>query len=43
MDIFEKCAKATEYESGLKGSGHYFFFGSSNPRRILRWWSTGSE
>ena len=26
MDIFEKCAKATEYESGLKESGHYFFF-----------------
>ena len=26
MDLFEKCAKATEYESGLKESGHYFFF-----------------
>jgi 8-amino-7-oxononanoate synthase len=26
MDIFEKCAKATEYESGLKESGYYFFF-----------------
>jgi 8-amino-7-oxononanoate synthase len=26
MDIFEKCAKASEYESGLKQSGHYFFF-----------------
>jgi 8-amino-7-oxononanoate synthase len=26
MDLFEKCAKATEYESGLKRSGHYFFF-----------------
>jgi 8-amino-7-oxononanoate synthase len=26
MDIFEKCAKATEYESGLKESGHYFLF-----------------
>jgi 8-amino-7-oxononanoate synthase len=26
MDIFEKCAKATEYESGLKESGQYFFF-----------------
>lgn len=26
MDLFEKCAKATEYESGLKQSGHYFFF-----------------
>src|SRR3990172_5629627 len=26
MDIFEKCAKATEYESGLKESGSYFFF-----------------
>src|SRR4030066_1722975 len=26
MDVFEKCAKATEYESGLKQSGHYFFF-----------------
>ena len=24
MDIFEKCAKAEEYESGLKESGHYF-------------------
>jgi 8-amino-7-oxononanoate synthase len=26
MDIFEKCAEATEYESGLKESGSYFFF-----------------
>jgi len=26
MDIFGKCAKATEYESGLKESGSYFFF-----------------
>ena len=26
MDIFEKCAEATEYESGLKESGYYFFF-----------------
>jgi 8-amino-7-oxononanoate synthase len=26
MGLFEKCAKATEYESGLKESGHYFFF-----------------
>ena len=26
MDIFEKCAEATEYESGLKKSGYYFFF-----------------
>jgi len=26
MDILEKCAKATEYESGLKESGYYFFF-----------------
>ena len=26
MDIFEKCAKATEHVSGLKESGHYFFF-----------------
>ena len=26
MDIFEKCVKATEYESGLKESGYYFFF-----------------
>ena len=26
MDIFEKCAKATEYESGLKESGNYFLF-----------------
>jgi 8-amino-7-oxononanoate synthase len=26
MDIFEKCAKATEYESGLRESGYYFFF-----------------
>lgn len=26
MDIFEKCVKATEYESGLRASGHYFFF-----------------
>ncbi len=26
MDLFEKCAKATEYESGLKRSGHYFYF-----------------
>jgi 8-amino-7-oxononanoate synthase len=26
MDIFAKCPKATEYESGLKESGYYFFF-----------------
>ena len=26
MDILEKCAKATEYESGLKENGYYFFF-----------------
>ncbi len=26
MDIFEKCVQATEYETGLKQSGHYFFF-----------------
>jgi len=26
MDLFEKCAKAVEFESGLKQSGHYFFF-----------------
>ena len=26
MDIFEKCVRATEYESGLRESGHYFFF-----------------
>jgi 8-amino-7-oxononanoate synthase len=26
MDLFEKCAKATEYESGLKQTGHYFYF-----------------
>jgi len=26
MDLFEKCAEATEYESGLKQRGHYFFF-----------------
>ena len=26
MDIFEKCAEATEYESGLKKKGNYFFF-----------------
>jgi 8-amino-7-oxononanoate synthase len=26
MDIFEKCVEATEYESGLKESGYYFFF-----------------
>jgi 8-amino-7-oxononanoate synthase len=26
MDIFEKCVRATEYESGLKESGYYFFF-----------------
>ena len=26
MDLFEKCAKAPEYESGLKQSGHYFYF-----------------
>jgi len=36
MDIFEKCVRATEYESGLKESGYYFFFGSSNLLRILR-------
>lgn len=26
MGLFEKCAKAAEYESGLKANGHYFFF-----------------
>jgi len=26
MDIFEKCAKATEYQSGLEKRGYYFFF-----------------
>jgi len=26
MDLFEKCAKATQYESGLKQSGYYSFF-----------------
>jgi 8-amino-7-oxononanoate synthase len=26
VDLFEKCAAATEYESGLKQSRHYFFF-----------------
>ena len=26
MDLFEKCTKATEYESGLKQSGHYLYF-----------------
>jgi 8-amino-7-oxononanoate synthase len=26
MDIFEKCAQAKEYESGLRQSGHYCFF-----------------
>ncbi|MDZ7695712.1 MAG: pyridoxal phosphate-dependent aminotransferase family protein [Deltaproteobacteria bacterium] len=26
MDLFEKCASATEYQSGLKQSGHYFLF-----------------
>jgi 8-amino-7-oxononanoate synthase len=26
MDLFAKCAKAPEYESGLKRSGHYLFF-----------------
>ncbi len=26
MDLFEKCAEAAEYESGLKQRGHYFFF-----------------
>jgi 8-amino-7-oxononanoate synthase len=26
MDIFEKCAQATEYESGLKENGCYFYF-----------------
>ena len=26
MDIFEKCAQAREYESGLRESGHYFLF-----------------
>ena len=26
MDIFEKCAQAAEYESGLKEKGHYFLF-----------------
>ncbi len=26
MDLFEKCAQAVEFESGLRQSGHYFFF-----------------
>jgi 8-amino-7-oxononanoate synthase len=26
MDIFDKCAEAAKYESGLKESGHYFLF-----------------
>jgi 8-amino-7-oxononanoate synthase len=26
MDLFEKCAQATEFESGLRQSGHYCFF-----------------
>ncbi len=26
MDILNKCVKATEYESGLRESGYYFFF-----------------
>ena len=26
MDIFEKCVKAIEYESGLREAGTYFFF-----------------
>jgi 8-amino-7-oxononanoate synthase len=26
MDLFAKCAKATEFENELKESGHYFFF-----------------
>ena len=26
MDLFEKCAQAVEFESGLKQSGHYCFF-----------------
>jgi len=26
VDIFEKCVRAIEYESGLRESGHYFFF-----------------
>ena len=26
MDLFEKCAQAVEYESGLRQSGHYCFF-----------------
>jgi 8-amino-7-oxononanoate synthase len=26
MDLFEKCARATEYQSGLKQNGHYFLF-----------------
>jgi len=26
MGLFAKCAQAAEYESGLKQSGHYFFF-----------------
>ena len=45
MDIFKKCAQAEEYESGLiKGKRPLIsYFGSSNPRRVLRWWSTGSE
>ncbi|MBU4276165.1 MAG: pyridoxal phosphate-dependent aminotransferase family protein [Proteobacteria bacterium] len=30
MDLFEKCAKATEYELGLKQSGHYLFFRKFN-------------
>jgi len=35
MDIFDKCARATAFESGLKESGHYFFFSEVESRRIL--------
>jgi len=26
VDVFEKCGRATEFESRLKESGHHFFF-----------------
>ena len=26
MDLFDKCAQAVEFESGLRQSGHYCFF-----------------
>jgi hypothetical protein len=32
MDLFEKCAKAKEYEAGLKQSGHYFFRRLESPQ-----------